>query len=90
VLRAYSPYHNVHGALSGGAGHHGGYRRPVVPAHSFKYVAALQAGDTGDKPHLLRVESKAGHGSGKPVEKIIASGADVLSFLAYWTGLKVE
>ena len=91
VLRAYSPYHNVHGAA---------YPAVlvttadtddrVVPAHSFKYVAALQAGDTGDKPHLLRVESKAGHGSGKPVEKIIASGADVLSFLAYWTGLKVE
>ena len=91
VLRAYSPYHNVHAA-----------QYPailvttadtddrVVPAHSFKYVAALQAGDTGDRPHLLRVESDAGHGSGKPVDKVIATGADVLSFLAYWTGLTLK
>ena len=59
----------------------------VVPAHSFKYVAALQANATGDRPHLLRVESDAGHGAGKPVDKLIAGGADVLAFLAAWTGL---
>ncbi|MFM9785620.1 prolyl oligopeptidase family serine peptidase, partial [Streptomyces scabiei] len=59
----------------------------VVPAHSFKYVAALQAAQTGDRPHLLRVESGAGHGNGKPLDKQIAGGADVLAFLAAWTGL---
>ncbi|MEO0032398.1 MAG: hypothetical protein RIS94_2156, partial [Pseudomonadota bacterium] len=91
VLRAYSPYHNIRAA-----------QYPailvttadtddrVVPAHSFKYVAALQAGETGDRPHLLRVESDAGHGSGKPVDKLISGGADVLSFLAYWTGLSLR
>ena len=62
----------------------------VVPAHSFKYVAALQAAQIGDRPHLLRVETRAGHGAGKPVDKVISTGADVLSFLAYWTGLPSE
>jgi len=41
----------------------------------------------GEKPQLIRIESRAGHGSGKPTEKVIQSGADVLAFLAYWTGL---
>ncbi len=89
TLRAYSPYHNVAG----------GKTYPailvttadnddrVVPAHSFKYVAALQAAEIGDRPHLLRVETRAGHGAGKPVDKVIGTGADVLAFLAYWTGL---
>ncbi|WP_231739307.1 prolyl oligopeptidase family protein [Novosphingobium sp. FSW06-99] len=89
TLRAYSPYHNIRD----------GERYPailvttadtddrVVPAHSFKYVAALQAAQIGDRPHLLRVESDAGHGTGKPLDKAIASGADVLAFLAAWTGL---
>ncbi|WP_442789672.1 prolyl oligopeptidase family serine peptidase [Novosphingobium sp. SL115] len=89
TLRAYSPYHNVAA----------GKDYPailvttadnddrVVPAHSFKYVAALQAAQIGEKPHLLRVEAQAGHGGGKPVEKVIGTGADVLAFLAYWTGL---
>jgi prolyl oligopeptidase len=92
TLRAYSPYHNIAG----------GKPYPailvttadnddrVVPAHSFKYVAALQAAQIGDRPHLLRVETRAGHGAGKPVDKVISSGADVLSFLAYWTGLRTE
>ena len=92
VLRAYSPYHNIHD--------HSDYPAilvttadtddRVVPAHSFKYVAALQAADIGTKPHLLRVEARAGHGSGKPVDKVIATGADVLAFLAYWTGLPIQ
>ncbi|KAJ8138403.1 hypothetical protein OY671_008384, partial [Metschnikowia pulcherrima] len=80
VSRAYSPYHNVHSAAYPAVSvTTADTDDRVVPAHSFKYVAASQASDTGDKPHSSRVESKAGHGSGKPVEKIIASGADVLS-----------
>lgn len=92
TLRAYSPYHNI----SGGKAYPAilvttaDNDDRVVPAHSFKYVAALQAAQIGDRPHLLRVETRAGHGAGKPVDKVISTGADVLSFLAYWTGLPSE
>ena len=55
----------------------------VVPAHSFKYAATLQAADTGDAPKLIRIDSKAGHGSGKPVAKVIDEYADIYSFI-FW------
>ncbi|KPF91524.1 prolyl endopeptidase [Novosphingobium sp. AAP83] len=92
TLRAYSPYHNIVGGKSYPAilVTTADNDDRVVPAHSFKYVAALQAAQIGDRPHLLRVETRAGHGAGKPVDKVISSGADVLSFLAYWTGLHTE
>ena len=61
----------------------------VVPGHSFKYAAALQAARLGDRPRLIRIETRAGHGSGKPTDKVIESGADVLAFLAWWTGLRI-
>ena len=89
VLRAYSPYHNVHA----------GAVYPaivvttadtddrVVPGHSFKYAAALQNTAIGPKPHLIRIETRAGHGSGKPIDKVIAEAADVQAFLAHWSGL---
>ncbi len=85
----FSPYHNVKG----------GKDYPailvttadtddrVVPGHSFKYAAALQAAPIGDKPHLIRIETRAGHGSGKPTDKIIAEAADLWAFAGYWTGL---
>lgn len=53
----------------------------VVPAHSFKYAAALQAADTGNNPKLIRIDSKAGHGAGKPVAKVIDEWADIYSFV---------
>ena len=53
----------------------------VVPAHSFKYAAALQAADTGDAPKIIRIDSKAGHGAGKPVSKVIDEYADIYSFI---------
>lgn len=92
VLRAYSPYHNIRG---------GAAYPPVlvttadtddrvVPGHSFKYAAALQAADVGDKPHLIRIETRAGHGSGKPTDKAIAETADLWAFAAKWTGLTPE
>ncbi|PZU07078.1 prolyl oligopeptidase family serine peptidase [Sphingomonas sp.] len=59
----------------------------VVPAHSFKYAAALQAAEIGPKPHLIRIETRAGHGSGKPTSKAIEEYADILAFAAYWTGM---
>ena len=62
----------------------------VVPGHSFKYTAALQAADIGAKPHLIRIETRAGHGSGKPTDKIIEEAADLWAFAAKWTGLDVK
>ena len=91
-LFTYSPYHNVKG----------GKTYPailvttadtddrVVPGHSFKYTAELQHEDIGSKPHLIRIETRAGHGSGKPTDKIIAEAADKYAFAAKWTGLGVE
>ncbi|WP_395848396.1 prolyl oligopeptidase family serine peptidase [Cystobacter fuscus] len=62
----------------------------VVPAHSFKYVAALQAADLGDRPRILRVDTRAGHGAGKPIGKALDELADLWAFAAHWTGLDVE
>ncbi len=53
----------------------------VVPAHSFKYAATLQQADTGDAPKLIRIDSKAGHGGGKPVNKVIDEWTDIYSFI---------
>ncbi|WP_404862551.1 prolyl oligopeptidase family protein [Georhizobium sp. MAB10] len=61
----------------------------VVPAHSFKYAATLQAADIGERPHLLRVETRAGHGAGKPTDMVIAEYADMWTFAAHWTGLAI-
>ena len=91
VLRAYSPYHNIRKvAYPAVLVTTADTDDRVVPAHSFKYAAALQAAGLGDKPQLIRIESRAGHGSGKPTDKVIESGADVLAFLATWTGLKPD
>lgn len=59
----------------------------VVPMHSFKYAATIQAADTGENPLLMRVETKAGHGFGKPVHKIIDQQADTLAFLYHLFGM---
>ncbi|MCB0265973.1 MAG: S9 family peptidase, partial [Calditrichaeota bacterium] len=53
----------------------------VVPGHSYKFAAALQAAQGGDKPTLIRIETKAGHGAGKPTSKIIEEAADKWAFL---------
>ncbi|MDE6512428.1 MAG: prolyl oligopeptidase family serine peptidase, partial [Muribaculaceae bacterium] len=60
----------------------------VVPAHSFKYAATLQAADTGDAPKLIRIDSNAGHGAGKPIDKIIDEYTDIYSFIYENMGLK--
>ena len=54
----------------------------VVPLHSFKFAAALQAAQAGPAPVLIRIETEAGHGAGKPTDKQIGERADVLAFLA--------
>ncbi|HEY6916529.1 MAG TPA: prolyl oligopeptidase family serine peptidase [Allosphingosinicella sp.] len=91
VLRAYSPYHNVRPGTS--------YPPMlvttadtddrVVPMHSFKYIAAIQAADPGPNPHLIRIETRAGHASGKPTDKQIAEFTDMYAFIAHFTGLQV-
>lgn len=53
----------------------------VVPAHSFKFAAAMQAAQSGDAPILIRIETKAGHGAGKPTAKLIEEAADKIAFL---------
>jgi prolyl oligopeptidase len=53
----------------------------VFPAHSFKYAAALQEAQAGDAPILIRIETKAGHGAGKPTSKVIEEQADIYGFL---------
>lgn len=60
----------------------------VVPAHSFKYAATLQASNTGDAPKIIRIDSKAGHGAGKPISKVIDEYADIYSFIFYNLGLE--
>jgi prolyl oligopeptidase len=90
VLRAYSPYHNIRAGAAYPAMlvTTADTDDRVVPGHSFKYTAALQAARVGDKPQLIRIETRAGHGSGKPTDKAIEEGADIMAFLAEWTGLK--
>jgi prolyl oligopeptidase len=91
VLRAYSPYHNIKAGVAYPAMlvTTADTDDRVVPGHSFKYAAALQAADPAGKPHLIRIETRAGHGAGKPTDKVVAEGADTLGFLAQWTGLSV-
>ncbi|KQM19560.1 prolyl oligopeptidase family serine peptidase [Novosphingobium sp. Leaf2] len=91
VLRAYSPYHNIRDGVPYPAilVTTADTDDRVVPGHSFKYAAALQHAHLGDKPRLIRIETRAGHGSGKPTDKAIEEGADILAFVAQWTGLKV-
>ncbi|HEY6869666.1 MAG TPA: prolyl oligopeptidase family serine peptidase, partial [Novosphingobium sp.] len=92
VLRAYSPYHNIRAGADYPAilVTTADTDDRVVPGHSFKYTAALQAAALGPAPHLIRVETRAGHGSGKPTDKAIEEAADVLAFLAEWTGLRPQ
>ena len=60
----------------------------VVPAHSFKFAAQLQAKQTGSNPVLIRIETNAGHGAGTPVSKSIEQYADIFSFTLYNMGIK--
>ncbi|MGI8408411.1 MAG: prolyl oligopeptidase family serine peptidase [Pyrinomonadaceae bacterium] len=83
ALYAYSPLHNVKtgakypATLVTTADHDD----RVFPAHSFKYAAALQEAQGGDAPVLIRIETKAGHGAGKPTTKQIEEQADIYGFL---------
>ena len=91
VLRAYSPLHNIAAGTDYPAllVTTADTDDRVVPGHSFKYTAALQAAQLGPRPHLIRIETRAGHGSGKPTDKALAEAADIMAFLAYFTGLRL-
>ncbi|RLS28803.1 MAG: S9 family peptidase [Planctomycetota bacterium] len=90
ALLKYSPYHNIKG----------GVQYPatlittadtddrVVPGHSFKFAAQLQASQSGVAPTLIRIETSAGHGAGKPTAKIIEESSDELAFLVKTLGMK--
>jgi prolyl oligopeptidase len=83
ALYAYSPLHNLKPGTAYPATMitTADHDDRVVPAHSFKFAAALQAAHRGEKPVLIRIETKAGHGAGKPTSKIIEELADEWAFL---------
>jgi prolyl oligopeptidase len=91
-LLSYSPYHNIESGKAYPAilATTADTDDRVVPGHTFKYVAALQAAEIGNKLHLVRIETRAGHGAGKPTDKIIEETADMWAFAAHWTGLDVR
>ena len=60
----------------------------VVPAHSFKFAATLQDCQAGPNPVLIRIDTKAGHGGGKPLAKVLEEQADIYSFILYNMGVK--
>jgi len=82
-LIQYSPVHNVNKGVDYPATlvTTGDHDDRVVPAHSFKFAAALQAAQAGDDPVLIRIETRAGHGAGKPTAKRIEEYADTWAFL---------
>ena len=90
-LLAYSPYHNVADGVA--------YPPTLVmtadtddrvsPGMAKKFAARLQAATSGDAPILIRVETKAGHGAGKPVSKVIEEDADIFAFLYRASGIEV-
>ena len=88
-LYDYSPLHNVEQGTSYPATliTTADHDDRVVPSHSFKFAATLQEKHEGEAPVLIRVETKAGHGAGKPTSKRIQEATDRLSFAGYHTGL---
>lgn len=91
-LKGYSPLHNLKpgtkypATLVTTADHDD----RVVPAHSFKFAAMLQACNDGTNPTLIRIETKAGHGAGKPIAKILEEQADIYGFIMYNLGMKPQ
>ena len=88
-LKGYSPLHNLKpgtaypATLVTTADHDD----RVVPAHSFKFAATLQECNAGPNPTLIRIESKAGHGAGKPMSKVLEEQADIYGFIMYNLGM---
>ena len=91
-LYKYSPLHNLKAGVNYPATMvtTADHDDRVVPAHSFKFAAQLQASHQGERPVLIRIETNAGHGAGKPVGKVIEEQADIWSFFFYNTNSKVN
>ena len=89
-IKGYSPVHNVKSGVKYPATlvTTGDHDDRVVPAHSFKFAAELQAKQSGANPVLIRIETNAGHGAGKPVSKTIEEAADLQAFTLYNMGVK--
>lgn len=89
-IKGYSPVHNVKAGVKYPATlvTTGDHDDRVVPAHSFKFAAELQAKQAGANPVLIRIETNAGHGAGKPVSKTIEEAADLQAFTLYNMGVK--
>jgi len=91
-LKGYSPLHNLKpgtaypATLVTTADHDD----RVVPAHSFKFAATLQECHQGDNPVLIRIDTKAGHGGGKPLAKVLEEQADIYGFILYNMGVKFK
>lgn len=88
-LSKYSPLHNLKPGVSYPATivTTADHDDRVVPAHSFKFAATLQAAQAGTNPTVIRIESKAGHGAGKPTSKQIEEATDIWSFTMYNLGM---
>ena len=84
-LKGYSPLHNLKPGVSYPATliTTADHDDRVVPAHSFKFAATLQECHAGTAPVLIRIDTKAGHGGGKPLAKVLEEQADIYSFILY-------
>ena len=90
TLLKYSPYHNLKPAnYPATMVITSDHDDRVVPSHSFKFAAALQAAQKGPEPTLIRIETKSGHGAGTPTTKQIEANVDKFSFLAEALGFKI-
>lgn len=91
-LKGYSPLHNINKGVSYPATlvTTADHDDRVVPAHSFKFAATLQQDQAGSAPVLIRIDSKAGHGGGKPLSKQMEENADIYGFIMYQMGVKVK
>jgi len=89
-IKGYSPVHNVKEGVAYPATlvTTGDHDDRVVPAHSFKFAAELQAKQKGNNPTLIRIETKAGHGAGTPISKTIEQYADIFGFTMFNMGIK--
>lgn len=89
IYFSYSPLHNIREDLNYPATlvTTADHDDRVVPAHSFKYISALQEKYKGHNPVLIRIETRAGHGAGKPTSKQIEEQTDIWSFVFYNLGM---
>jgi prolyl oligopeptidase len=90
AMLAYSPYQNAKPGTAYPATliTTGDHDDRVVPAHSFKFAAALQNAQAGDAPVLIRIETRGGHGAGKPTAMVIEERADILGFISWALGME--